>query len=388
MKKPIKVFVLAILLVCSLIFPSLTNSNLAMAKSNNDGLNITAKSAILIDYNSGKVLYEKSPNERLPIASMTKLATLAVVFDSIDKGIVKENDMVQVSKTAAATGGSSAFLDASSKYKVCELIKSVIIASANDSSVALSEHIAGSEELFVEKMNKMVASLGLSNTHFSNSTGLPIDNHYSSAFDISQIYKSICNHELYKRYSKVWMDDFVHPSGRKTGLVNTNKLIKSYEGIEGGKTGFTNSARFCLTASAARGNMRVIAVVIGVNDSKTRFAEMTKLFNFAFANYDTVLMANKDVPLTISAVKKSEKQVEVFPKETVSILTEKTKNKKYTMDFKLDEIVAPIKANSVVGKLFVFDENNMVVFETDIIVKDEVLEIGLKERFNKLIKFW
>ena len=351
-------------------------------------LNLSAKSGYLIDYNTGKVLFEKNSKEELPIASMTKLATLAIVFDSIDKGVLKLNDEVVVSQNASKVGGSSAFLDAGSKYKVSELIKSVIVASANDSSVALAEHLSGTEELFVLKMNKLASDLKLENTHFKNCTGLPADDHYSSAYDMAIIYKQICNNENYKKYSKLWMDDFMHPSGRRTGLVNTNKLIKSYEGLEGGKTGYTDKARFCLTASARRGNMRLIGVVIGANDSKTRFNEMTRLFNYGFSNFDNKVVANQDVPVAIESVQKTEQKVEIYPKNNVIVLIDKNDNKTFTTDYKLNVIKAPIKANDVVGKLFVFDENNMVIDEVDLIVKKDVTEISFKERLRKLVNVW
>ncbi len=392
MKKLIICFMFLSLCLFS-AFPVSFQSSFAYSKQTEktkteDAIKFTSKAGLLLDYESGKVLYEKNSNERLPIASMTKLATLAVVFDSISKGIVKIDDGVVVSKKAAHIGGSSAFLDTGSTYRVGDLIKTVIIASANDSSVALAEHVAGSEELFVSRMNKFVSNLNLKDTHFENCTGLPAENHYSSARDIAEIYKTVCNNEIYKKHSKVWLDEFVHPSGRKTKLTNTNKLIKSYEGIEGGKTGFTNLARFCLTASARRGNIRLIGVVIGATDSKTRSAEMTSLFNYGFANFDHKAVVNSEVPVTVQPVLKTEEKIEVYPERNVSILINKTEGKTFTTDYKLDEIKAPIKAGSVVGKLFVFDENNMVVEEVNLVVRKEIKEISFKERLRKLTQVW
>ena len=393
MKKLIICFLLII--VCfGLFYPAkfeLKNADAIAVKSktqSQENLKISSKAGLLLDYETGSVLFEKNSNERLPIASMTKLATLAVVFDSISKGVLKESDDVVVSKKASHIGGSSAFLDTGSSYKLGELIKSIIIASANDSSVALAEHISGSEENFVSKMNKLVLSLNLKDTNFVNCTGLPAENHYSSARDIAEIYKQICNNEIYKKYSKVWLDDFIHPSGRKTKLTNTNKLIKTYEGIEGGKTGFTNAARFCLTASARRGNMRLIGVVIGANDSKIRTADMTALFDYGFNNFDHKMVLNAEIPVTIAPVLKTEEKIEIYPKRNISILINKKDDKLFTSDFKLNEIKAPIKAGDVVGKLFVFDENNMVVDEVDLIVKKTIAEISFKERLRKLTNAW
>ena len=393
MKKLIICFLLAFVCIVS-IFPlnmKVQSGDATRVKAKTESqekLKISAKAGLLLDYETGNILFEKNSNERLPIASMTKIATLAVVFDAISKGTLKESDDVVVSKKAAHVGGSSAFLDTGSSYKVGELIKSIIIASANDSSVALAEHVSGSEELFVSRMNKLVSGLNLRDTNFVNCTGLPAENHYSSAHDIAEIYKQICNNEIYKKHSKVWLDEFIHPSGRKTKLTNTNKLLKSYEGIEGGKTGFTNAARFCLTASARRGNMRLIGVVIGANDSKIRSADMTSLFDYGFNNFDHKMVLNGEIPVTIAPVMKTEEKIEVYPKRNVSILINKNDEKTFTTDFKLNEIKAPIKSDAVVGKLFVFDENNMVVDEVDLIVKKTVDEISFKERLRKLTEAW
>lgn len=373
--------------MCFIFLPN-NHSNLSYATSAQEFPDISAKSGLLIEYNSGNVIYEKNASERLPIASMTKLATLAVVFDYLDKGVIKENDITRVSETAAAVGGSSAFLDSGSSYKVSDLIKSVIIASANDSSVALAECVAGTEEVFVSKMNKFAKALNLQNTNFENCTGLPSSNHYSSASDIAIIYKSMCNHEIYKKYSKVWMDDFIHPSGRKTGLVNTNRLVKTYDGIEGGKTGYTDSAKFCLTASAKRGDTRLIGVVIGASDSKTRFAEMSKMFNFGFANYQNKMLVNHELPITICKLKNAKEQVEVYPERDSIKFLNKSEEFEFSTDYQINEIKAPLKAGDVVGKLFVFDKNNMVIDEIDLIINQDVDTIGFKESLKKLVESW
>lgn len=353
-----------------------------------DNLKISAKSALLIDYESGTVIYEKNSNEKLPIASMTKLASLSIILDAIDKGIVKENDMVRVSETAAKVGGSSAFLDAGSLYKVSDLIKTIVVASANDSTVALAEHLVGSEDVFVSKMNKFANSLNLTNTSFTNSTGLPAKNHYSTACDMAKIYRTVCNNKLYKKYAKIWMDDFYHPSGRKTGLVNTNRLVKTFDGIEGGKTGYTDLAKFCLIASASRGTTRLVGVIIGANDSKTRFAEMSQLFSYGFANFESKLVVNSEVPVTIIPVKKSKQVAEIYPVRNSFIFTQKSNDNVYTTDYKLNEIVAPIKKGDVVGKMFVFDKNNMVVDELDLVSNKDIAKENFKEILNKLVINW
>ncbi len=390
MKKPI-IFLLLIFVQLVLCFPISFVQTSALAVNKNDtdeALKITSKSALLIEAESGKVIFEKNANDRLPIASMTKIATLSIVFDALSKGIIHENDMVKVSETAAAVGGSSAFLDAGSSYKLTELIKSVIVASANDSSVALAEYVSGSEDVFVTKMNKLASSLNLENTNFINCTGLPSNNHYSTAYDIAKIYNTIAGNSLYKKYSKIWMDDFIHPSGRKTGLVNTNRLIKTFDGIEGGKTGYTDAARFCLTASAKRENTRFIGVIIGANDSKTRFAEMTKLLNYGFSNYTNKLVVNSEIPVTITSVKKSKEMAEVYAERNSNIFVKKTEDGEYHTDYQLYDVSAPLKSNAVVGKMFVFDSNNMVVDEVNLVIKKPVEAEKFKDTFNKIVSAW
>lgn len=375
---------LVMILTCFCGFPTVG----ARASASGKELKISAKSAYLIDYQSGQVVYEKKADERLPIASMTKLASLAVIFDYMQKGIVKENDEVVVSKTAAAVRGSSAYLDHGSRYKVTDLIKTVIVASANDSTVALAEHIAGAESVFVSKMNKVASDLNLENTHFENSTGLPAENHYSSAKDMAKIYGLVCENALYKKYSKIWTDVFVHPSGRKTNLVNTNRLVRTYDGIEGGKTGYTDKARFCLTASARRGDMRLVGVVIGVDDSKTRFKEMSNLFDYGFSNFKNISLASAEIPVTIARFKNAKNQVEIYPAKDIVKFLPKTDEGEFSTDFQIFEAKAPIKAGAVVGRLYVFDKNNMVIDEVDLISKTDAYEIGFKEKLNKLVQSW
>lgn len=377
-----------VLIFCAVLFlPLFASSNKAFAAGDEE-IKISSKSAVLVDYNSGTVIFQKNADERLPIASMTKLASLSVIFEFLNKGIIKESDLVTVSENAASVGGSSAFLDAGSKYKVSDLIKTIVIASANDSTVAMAEFVAGSEESFVLKMNKMASSLGLKDTNFANSTGLPTENHYSTANDMVKIYKSVCNNALYKKDSKIWMEDFIHPSGRKTGLVNTNRLIKTFDGIDGGKTGYTDKAKFCLTASATRGDTRLIGVVIGAEDSKTRFSEMSKLFNYGFANYENKLLIDSEVPVTVCKFKNSKNTISAFPEKSINKFLNKSEEFVFSTDFEIYQTKAPVKQGAVIGKMFVFDKNNMVIDEVNLIAGDDAKEIGFKESFEKVIFNW
>lgn len=348
-------------------------------------INTTCKSALLYDAKSGTVIYEKDGHKRLPIASMTKLASLMIVFDAIDSGVMNEDTKVKISKHAAETEGSSAFLDENSEYKVSDLIMTVIVCSANDSTVALAEKIAGSEDEFVRNLNKKVAEMGLTDTNFINSTGLPAIDHYSSAYDISKIYSTICDNKIYRKYSKIWMTELVHPSGRKTDIVNTNKLIKTYDGCDSGKTGYTNDAGYCLSASATRSGMRLIGVVIGANDSKTRFNEMTRLFNYGFNNYENKTVINKDNSLCVVNVKNSTvKKVEVYPKEDLVKFLKKGEKYDYSLETQLREVKAPIEAGDVVGKLYVLNDKNVVEYEIDLVVRQNIKEIKIADIMKKI----
>lgn len=259
-------------------------ANVACAEESD--VQITAFSAYLTDFSSGRVLYAKAEDERHEIASMVKIMTATLTFEALERGEISLEDEVVISKTAAGMGGSQMFLDEGATYKAGDLIKGVIIASANDASVALAEHIAGSHEGFVDMMNARAKQLGMDNTLFSCATGLPDSGkQYSTARDVNIMTRELMKHKGYYDYAGIWMEDFVHPSGRTTQLVNTNKLIRNYAGCIGGKTGFTNEAGFCLSACADRKGIKVVATLIGGKDSNTRFAEVSSMFNYAFAKY-------------------------------------------------------------------------------------------------------
>ncbi len=390
MKKLIKN---AILCMLSLIFISACpkTADFARGEENiNETLKIEAKSAYLIDANTKTVVYAKNEHDRLPVASMTKLVTLAVIFDEVDKGNLSLSELIIVSQNAGDTEGSSAFLDAGSKYSVEDLIKTIILVSANDSCVALAEHLCGSEELFADKMNSLAKNLNLKDTHFVNSTGLPQQNHYSSAYDMARIYSKICDNQLYKKFSKIWMEDFVHPSGRKTGLVNTNRLIKTYDGCTGGKTGHTNEAKYCLTASAQRNGTTLISVIIGANDSKTRFEQTQKLFNYGFANYYSKQIVDTSIAVdSVEVVGAKINNIEVFANESYYEFCKKGDEGKFSTHLVMDKKnVAPLKSGDKVGTLLILDQNNIVQKEIDLVVQQDVDKITYKQILDNLFSKW
>ena len=353
-------------------------------------LNINARSAYLIDAHTGTVVYSKNENEKLPVASMTKLATLSVIFNEINKGSLSLSEQVTVSQNAADTEGSSAFLDAESKYTVADLIKTIVVVSANDSCVALAEHISGTEQLFVNKMNSLAQSLALKNTHFENSTGLPSDNHYSSAKDMAKIYQTIYNNAEYKKYSKIWMEDFIHPGGRITGLVNTNRLIKTYDGCESGKTGHTQEAKYCLTASASRGGTKLISVIIGATDSKSRFEQTKQMFNYGFANYESKIIVDKQVPVgDIEITGASIKKVPVYASQDYIAFCKKGEQTTYkTHLVAFNKVQAPLNMGDKVGTLLILDQNNIVITELDLVVNQPIEKIKLGQIFDNIFKSW
>lgn len=389
-KRTIKI---AILFFSVLIFASYCPNcnNKAFAQNTDEtGLNISCKSAYLIDARTGTQVYSKNATEQLPIASMTKLATLAVIFDQISKGVLQPTDTILVSQNAASTEGSSAFLDAGSKYSVEALIKTIVMVSANDSCVALAEYISGSEQLFADKMNNLISELKLENTHFTNSTGLPSDNHYSCAKDMAKIYLSICNNNLYKKFSKIWMEDFVHPSGRVTGLVNTNRLIKNYDGCNGGKTGHTTEAKYCLTASATRGDTTLVSVIIGAPDSKARFEQTKQMFNYGFANYTSKVVVDTNIPLAeINISGANQKTVIGYAKNNYIAFCKKGDNMQYKTHIVADKgLCAPVKAGDKIGTLLVLDQNNIVLAEIDIITNSAVEKREYKQILHDIFTAW
>ena len=337
---------------------SLSCFNFTFAKADQNLLT-KSKSAILMDAETKTVVYSSCERERRPIASMTKIMLLNLCFENVKNGNLSLDEQITVSKTASAMGGSQVFLEANYSYKASDLIKSVIIASANDASVALAERLYGSEANCVEKMNEKCAEWNLKDTLFSNCTGLPKPTQYSSASDVAVMLCNLISYDEYFKYSNVWMDEIEHSKGRKTGLTNTNKLVKFYDGCDGGKTGFTSESGFCLAATAKRGSLRLVSVVINAPDSKTRFADVSNMFNFGFDNYTSKMVVDSSKPLELKVrINKSKiGEVQVAPSCDVFIFGERNKKENVTIDFEPFDVCAPIKKGDRVGKLKVFKDS-------------------------------
>jgi len=316
------------------------------------------KAAYLIDYNSGECIYKENETERMPIASVCKVMTLTICLDAINEGKLGLDDIVTASENASGMGGSQVFLGAGCKYSVDQLLKSIVVCSANDSCVAMSETVAGSEDSFVARMNKKAEELGCNDTLFANCTGLPKDTQYSCAKDVAIMFKNLLQYENYFNYSKIWLEDFVHPDNRVTSMTNTNKLIRRYSACDGGKTGFTNEAGFCLAATAKKDNMRLISAVLGADSSNDRFDSTVKMFDYGFANYKNKIVLDKDVILNDEfSVKGGKKQSFcVCPERNSYVFSAVDKTPDVTYKITDYCVKAPIARGEVVGKIEVFKD--------------------------------
>ena len=366
--KKLLTFAIGIILLIAALVPALN------ACAETAIFKITSREAILMS-EDGQVLFESNATEKRPIASMTKIMTLLCTYDAIDSGKVSLDDDVVASSRAASMGGSQVFLDANATYKLENLIKSIVVCSANDSCVAVAEHLEGSVENFVQKMNEKAKQLGLVATHFENCTGLPAVSQFSCAKDVGVMLSKLIEHPHYFTCANVWMEDFVHPSGRVTGMTNTNKLVRFYDGCDGGKTGYTSEAQHCLAATAKRGDTRVIAVVVGAPDSKTRFKEVSDMFNYAFANYESKLyLANNATVGNVSVQGGKQSEVEVVSEGKLLAFGKKGNNDcEVTVELQ-EGIKAPIARGDAVGTATLTDKNGKVLGQVKLVAKADVAE--------------
>lgn len=353
-----------------------------------EGLNLDAKAYILVDYNTDTVLVKENENDRLEVASMVKLMTSLITIEKIQAGELSLDQKVLVSEYAASQEGSQAFLDANKEYTIDELLKSVIIASANDSSVVLAEAIGGSEVGFVNLMNAKAEELGLKNTKYANSTGLPSEKEqYSCAEDIAKLLKEEIKHELYFKYSKIWIDEIIHESGRRTELVNTNILTRQYKGCDIGKTGFTDEAGYCLSASSVKNNMRLISVVIGAKSAKERFSLTTNLLNYGFSNYETKQIIKKGELVDYDLETKNNKNAKIELVFSTDFYTLNKKGDKGEIVLKNElpkKLSAPIKKGDIVGKTYII-KDGVVLGEVNIISNENISKLTFKDGFKKVL---
>ena len=356
-------------------------------KASNLNLAENAKSAILIDASTGNIIYEKNAHEKLAPASMTKMMSMLLIMEAIDRGELKWNQMITASENASSMGGSQILLETGEKMSVKDLFKGIAVASGNDAVVALSEAIAGTEDEFVKRMNQRAKELGLQDTNFKNPHGLDTANHYSSAYDMSLIAKELVKHEKVLEFTSIYEDYLREGQKNKVWLVNTNKLVRFYDGLDGLKTGYTKEAGYCLTSTAKRGDTRFITVVMGEPDTKTRNSETTSMLDYAFSQYESEKIFSKDNAVgTVRVDLGKTETVKLFPMEDVSVLNKKSENKKNAnYELKANHLSAPIKKGEKVGELIlkVEGEKNRTIPLT---VQNKVAKANLLEVYVHQVK--
>jgi D-alanyl-D-alanine carboxypeptidase (penicillin-binding protein 5/6) len=345
-----------------------------------------AKSSILIEASTGNIIYENNSHEKRPPASMTKMMSMLLIVESIDKGDIKWNDMVTVSENAASMGGSQILLETNEKMSVSDLFKGIAVASGNDAVVAMAEYIAGTEDNFVKMMNEKAQQLGLKDTSFKNPHGLDAEGHYTSAYDMAMIAKELVKHEQVFKYTSIYEDYLRKGTDREIWLVNTNKLVRFYDGVDGLKTGYTKEAGYCLTATAKKDGMRLIAVVMGEESPKNRNKDVTDMLNYGFNQYHAEGAITKGTVLGKIEVEKGKKKyVDVITKEDVSIINKKSsKKKKVSYDLKLNKVHAPIKKNAVVGKAIIIVDGKKKI-KVDVIAKEAIEKANLWQLYTRYL---
>lgn len=353
--------------------------------SNEIELAENAKSAIIIEQSTGKVLYEKNSHEKIAPASMTKMMSLLLIMESIDSGKIKLDDIVTVSKKASDMGGSQILLEEGEEMKVEDLIKGIAIASGNDAVVAMAEYISGSEEEFVKLMNRKVRELGLNDTKFSNCHGLDSENHYSSAYDMSMIARELLNHDRITKYSSIYETYLRKDTDRKIWLVNTNKLVRFKKGVDGLKTGYTKDAGYCLTATMKKDNMRIISTVMGEDSIENRNKEVSSMLDYAYSNYKMKKYISKNKVLKTIKNDKSksngkENSIQIVPSNDINILMKATDTMSLKYKLKINNLKNSIKKGQKVGAIEIMN-NNKIIYKTNVTVKNDVKKVNIIELY-------
>ena len=351
-------------------------------------LETSAKSSILIEQSTGTIISEEESHTRLPMASMTKMMTLLIIMENIESGKIKLDDMVPISENAASMGGSQVYLSANTTMKLDTLLKSICIASANDATYAIAEYIAGTSDAFVKLMNEKAKELGLKDTNFENVHGLDSDNHFSSAYDMAFIAKELLNHPKILEYSSIYEDYITHPNGTNTWIVNTNKLLNYYEGLDGLKTGYTTKSGYCITATAKRNNMRLISVVMGEENNKIRNQDTIALLNYGFSNFkiETILKSDADLGKINIKSGKSEYAKLKLMNDAVDLVNVLEQNK-YNYKIIKDKVSAPLKVGDKVGSLIIY-ANDIKIKEYDLTIDKDIKKAGYFDYLKRNIKYF
>lgn len=368
-----KKFILFIMLLFEIVYAS----EIDLAKN--------AKSAILVESTTGKIIFEKNKDEKRSPASMTKIMTLLLTMESIDSGILSFSDKVNVSKNASGMGGTQIFIEEGSSVDVLTLVKGISIASANDAAVAIAEKIGGTEEVFVNMMNDKARELGCKNTNFMNPHGLDEEGHYTTAYDLSLIARELLKHEDILEFTSTY-EDYIDVAGENHWLVNTNKLVRFYEGIDGLKTGYTDKAKYCLTATMKRNDMRLLSIVMGEDTKDNRNNDTISMMEYGYSQYGISKIHNNGDKLGSIVIDNAKnKNVDYYIGSDVSIITTKeSKNIDYKTDIKLFDLKAPLKKNSIIGKYELSYNSDKYVY--DIVIHEDVIKSSIFDVFFMVIK--
>ena len=345
-----------------------------------------ASSVIVMEPTTGEIIYERNSHERRHPASMTKIMTMLLVMEAIEKDIIKWDDIVTVSSNASGMGGSQILLETGEQMSVYDMFKGLAVASGNDAAVALAEKIAGTEEMFVKMMNDRAKELGLQDTNFKNCHGLDDANHYSSAYDMAIMAKELVKHEKIFEFTSIYEDYLRKGTDRSFWLVNTNKLVRFYKGVDGLKTGYTSEAGFCITATANINDMRIITVVMGEPDSETRNKDVSSVFDYVYAQYGLQKIVDTETILDEVSIEKGKvESVGIVAKEEATDLYNKNDTKgEFTYDIEVDNLKAPLSKGDVVGKL-TLKENNNVIRTIDLTVKEDVKKANIFELYLRYL---
>jgi len=342
-------------------------------------IDITSKAALLMDYNTGKIIYALNEHEKLPPASVTKIMTLLLVMEAVSNGKITLDDKVVISEYAAGMGGTQVYLEPGETQRVEDLVRAVTIRSANDAAVALGEAISGSSESFVKLMNDKAKSLGMENTHFSNASGLPTDDHYTTAYDIALMSRELLKYDELEKHLTSYMEEMLVGKNKDETqvMVNTNRLVKEYEGTTGIKTGSTSAAGYCISASARRGDLHLIAVILGGQTGAIRFNEAKKLLDYGFANYDSHRIGKKgDLIKSIPIEKSDVTSVDLVLERDVYALL--PKGNKGDVDKEIvnpDTIQSPISKGDTIGELII-SLDGKEIDRVNLVAKDDVNNAG------------
>ena len=347
----------------------------------------SAESGILMEANSGKIIYEKDKDQRLSIASMTKMMAQIIIMEEVESGKIHWDDVVTASKNASDMGGSQIYLEAGEKMTVRDLMKGISVASGNDATVAMAEYISGTEEKFVERMNQKAKEMGLLNTHFVNCTGLDEKDHFSSSYDLALIaLELILSHPDILHFSSIYEDYLRQNTNKKFWLVNTNNLLSQYEGTDGLKTGHTDDAGYCLAATTKRGQLRLIAIVLGESESKIRNQETMQLLDYGFLNTQLKQLKEKGEEIKRVPVAKAKFNPAIIVlNDSLNVVEETGYEKNYSFDVKIDPISLPMKAGTVVGKIHVLDDGEVISSEK-LVLKNDLVKIPFLDLYFQNIQ--